>query len=140
MIDAVSLWVQVDVETGKPARIAADFRDAYETTAAGRTVSARLVLPGPDTTRSEKSWPIRRTDLDPFGHVNNAATWAFLEEAAALDETPRIGSAELEYLLPVEYGERDPDLVAEVEPARVGAWLLTDGVVRAAARWAPRAD
>ncbi len=134
-IGAVSLWVQIDVRTGKPARIAADFVDAYGATAAGRIVSARLALPGPPPGAPVRSWQVRRTDLDPFGHVNNAATWAFLEEAAALDGSTRIGRAELEYLLPVEADEQDPDLVVETDRAFVGAWLVTDGAVRAAARW-----
>lgn len=137
-VDAVSLWVQVDVATGKPARIASDFVDAYGATAGGRTVSSRLALPGPGTGRAATSWPVRRTDLDPFGHVNNAATWSFLEEAAVLDASSRIGRAELEYLLPVEHAERAPDLVVRADGAATTAWLVTDGSVRAAARWTPR--
>ena len=93
-IDAVSLWVQIDVQTGKPARIATDFLDAYGPTAAGRTVSARLALAGPVSADWTSSWPVRRTDLDPFGHVNNAATWAILEEAAALDTTLQVDAAD----------------------------------------------
>ncbi len=139
-IDAVSLWVQIDVRTEKPARIAADFLDAYAATAAGRTVSARLALPGPPAGASIRSWQVRRTDLDPFGHVNNAATWAFLEEAAALDESTRTGRAELEYLLPIEVDERDLDLVVAADHDSVGAWLVTDGAVRAAARWTAADD
>jgi len=140
MIDAVSLWVQVDVETGRPARIAADFRDAYAATAGGRTVSARLALPGPEADRAERPWAVRRTDLDPFGHVNNAATWAFLEDAAELDVSERVGRAELEYLQPVEYGERDSTLVTKLDDQATTAWLVTEGSVRAAARWTPGDD
>jgi acyl-ACP thioesterase len=139
-IDAVSLWVQVETRTGKPARIAADFLAAYAETAGGRTVSARLAIPGPDSTRTEVSWPVRRTDLDPFGHVNNAATWEYLEEAAALDASPRIGRAELEYLRPVEHGDRDPGLVTQVHGAVTTAWLVSGSSVRAAARWTPHED
>ena len=136
-IDAVSLWVQVAVETGRPARIGSDFTDAYAGAASGRTVSARLALPSPPERPAHRSWTVRRTDLDPFGHVNNAATWAFLEEAAAIDRTERIGRAEMEYLQPVEH-DADLALVADVDGDgdAVTAWLLGDGV-RAAARWTP---
>jgi len=136
-IDAVSLWVQVDARTGRPARIAADFLDAYAEAAGGRSVSARLALAGPPAAhRALRPWTVRRTDLDPFGHVNNAATWAFVEEAAELDATDRIGGAELEYLLPIEYGD-DPDLVTVESGGGTAAWLVGDGALLAASRWTP---
>lgn len=137
-IDAVSLWVQVAVETGRPARIGPDFTDAYAGAATGRTVSARLALPSPPERTAQQSWTVRRTDLDPFGHVNNAATWAFLEETAAMDQTDRIGRAELEYLQPIEH-DADLALVAEHTDDTITAWLL-DGGVRSAARWTPDRD
>ena len=139
-IDAVSLWVQVDVRTGRPARVAADFLDVYSTTAAGRTVSARLALPGPQGSSSGTPWAVRRTDLDPFGHVNNAATWAFLEEGAEIDASERVGRAEMEYLQPVEHDEWVPNLVTHVDDAATTAWLISESTVRAAARWTPAGD
>lgn len=137
-IDAVSLWVQVAVETGRPARIGSDFTDAYAVAASGRTVSARLALPSPTERSTRHSWTVRRTDLDPFGHVNNAATWGFLEEAAAIDQTDRVGRAELEYLQPIEHGA-DLAFVVEHVDDTTTAWLLDDGV-RSAARWTPHPD
>lgn len=134
-IDAVSLWVQVDVATGRPARVAHDFLDAYAATAAGRTVSARLALPGPQSEYPGTRWAVRRTDLDPFGHVNNAATWAFLEEAAALDAAERVGRAEMEYLQPVEFDEAGLDLVTHVDESTTTAWLVSGTSARAAGRW-----
>ena len=139
-IDAVSLWVQVDVRTGRPARVAADFLDAYSATAAGRTVSARLALPGPQGSSSGQPWAVRRTDLDPFGHVNNAATWAFLEEAAALDASERVGRAEMEYLQPVEHDDPSLNLVAHADGAATTAWLVSESAARAVGRWTPRVD
>jgi acyl-ACP thioesterase len=161
-IDAVSLWVQIDVVTGRPARIGTDFLDAYEATAGTRSVSARLSLGAPDDAFSVEpvDWAIRRTDVDPFGHVNNAATWAFLEEFAELDRAgERTGRAEMEYLQPVEYGRvtkvlathrrgdgRRVDSVSgdlhqsdglHDHQAGCDAWLLQDGVVRVAACWTP---
>ena len=128
------------VRTGRPARVAADFLDAYAATAAGRTVSARLALPRPDSADSRIPWAVRRTDLDPFGHVNNAATWTFLEEAAALDASERIGRAEMEYLQPVEYDETSPNVVTHVNDTATTAWLVTGASVQAAGRWTPRSD
>ncbi|NKB41446.1 MAG: hypothetical protein GKR86_10455 [Ilumatobacter sp.] len=139
-IDAVSLWVQVDVRTGRPARVAADFLDAYSTTAAGRTVSARLSLPGADIGDATTPWAVRRTDLDPFGHVNNAATWAFLEEAGEIDASERIGCAEMEYLQSVEHDDTSLELVTHVDNGTTTAWLVDCGLVRAVGRWTPAVD
>ena len=135
-VDAVSLWVQVDVATKRPTRISSDFVDAYATASQGRTVSARLALPGePSRRATHATWHVRRTDLDPFGHVNNASTWSFLEEAVALDRSPRIGRAEMEYLQPIERDEDGLVLLCERTAETSTAWLERDGTTLAAARW-----
>lgn len=140
VVEAVSLWVQVDVQSGRPARVADDFLDAYGPTAAGRTVSSRLSLPRPEAEPSDDAdvWPIRRCDLDPWGHVNNAATWAFLEEVAAIDGADdRTGVAELEHLQPIT-PEQSPSVVVErPSDPELRAWLVADGTVLTAARWCP---
>jgi acyl-ACP thioesterase len=149
LIDAVSLWVQIDIASGRPARIDNDFLRAYESTARGRVVSARLALDAPeDLIESNRidgapiertAWVVRRTDIDPFGHVNNAATWEFLEEFGALDRTDeRTGRAELEYLQPVEHGRSSEAVVrGHASGSGLDAWLVQDGSVCAAARWTP---
>lgn len=138
LIDSVSLWVQVDVETGRPARVATDFLDAYGAAAAGRTVSARLAIDDPDhsdwSPQWSPHWTPRRTDIDPFGHVNNAATWAFVEEH--VDVADRYGTAELEYVKPIEYG--DGLRILFRREASTTAWLVAEeGGVAAATRWTP---
>ncbi|MFK8024630.1 MAG: acyl-[acyl-carrier-protein] thioesterase [Ilumatobacter sp.] len=141
-IDAVGLWVQIDTESGRPARVASDFTDAYGATAAGRTVSARMSLGVPPSSEWSPAWHPRAVDIDPMGHVNNAATWAFLEEYAAFGD--RRGRAEIEYLRPIEPGadlgvlfEGNPRAVDEADAAGLGAWLLDDSGVTTAARWTP---
>lgn len=136
-VDAVSLWVQIDAETGRPARLAADFVGAYGATAAGRTVSPRLSLAGPAADVDRVPWPVRRVDLDPFGHVNNASTWAFVEQAAALDEGGRCGVAELEYPLPLE-PDMPVDLCQASDDEGRSAWLMNASTVVAAARLSVR--
>ncbi|WP_040496559.1 acyl-[acyl-carrier-protein] thioesterase [Ilumatobacter nonamiensis] len=140
MIDAVSLWVQVDPSTARPTRIESDFTDAYGTASGGRVVSSRLALPStPEGSQPGAPWHVRRTDLDPFGHVNNAATWAFLEEAAELDESARVGRAELEYLRPLERNGDDVEIVVDRSNSTTTAWLTSGDETLAAARWAHRA-
>jgi hypothetical protein len=74
---------------------------------------------------------LRRTDGDRLGHVNNAVSWAAVEEVAA----GRLGGrlhAELEYRQPLDVTEE-----AAIVVAGDGVWLLASGGVRSAARLDP---
>ncbi len=106
LVEAASLWVQVDVRTGRPRRLDATFQAVYGPSAAGRVVSARLRHPEtPDSGAVGEPFPLRFTDFDPFGHVNNAVYWAMVEEVSAASD--RFGAsivATLEYRRPLERG------------------------------------
>lgn len=130
-VEAVSLWVQVDVVSGRPARLGPEFFDLYGEAAAGRTVSSKLGLPGPPPDAEVRTWRFRETDLDPFEHVNNAAQWAAPESLLAGRD--RVGTAELEYLAPV--GSDPLDLVV----AGDAAWLVDADRVLSAFAWSPTA-
>ena len=102
-VDVASLWVHLTAE-GRPARLPAWFVDTYGAAALGRTVSSRLALPAPPADADARPWALRATDLDVLGHVNNAATWAAVEdELAAAGAHP--WRAELEYAAAIEPGE-----------------------------------
>ncbi len=131
IVDAVSLWVQIDVTTGRPAMIGEDFTSAYAEACAGRRVSARLALPtDPESTAVDRPWLVRATDLDPFDHVNNAATWSIVEEG--LDLGDGRGTAELEYPLPMT-AEATHRLLSTDR----ALWLVENDDVAAVARWTP---
>ena len=123
VIDGVSLWVQVDVTTGRPARLGDEFAEIYGSAAAGRHVSSKLSLPNrpPDGAIVSRTWRFRRADLDQFGHVNNAAQLALVEEDLA--PGARRGRFEIEYL-----GAADADVEHDVLVAPGGsggcAWLV----------------
>jgi acyl-ACP thioesterase len=130
-VEAVSLWVQIDVTTGRPARLADDFFATWGEAAGERTVSSKLSLPGtPREGATARAWSFRRSDLDQFAHVNNAAVWTVVEEIVQRDGTARAGlTAEIEYLAPAAAG-------VEMQLARAGehAWLLADAKPMIAAR------
>lgn len=128
-IEAVSLWVQIDVDSGRPARLGDEFLACYGEAAAGRVVSSKLSLPGPPSDARRGNWSFRATDLDPFDHVNNAAQWALLESLDGFDD--RRGVAELEYLAPVGLG------TMELLVAGTSAWLLVGDRTASAYRWTP---
>jgi acyl-ACP thioesterase len=138
VIEAVSLWIRVDPRSGRPTGLGDDFESAYGEAAGGRRVSSRLQLPGPPADARRRPWELRRVDIDPLGHVNNAAQWAIVEETLTPDASRR-GVAEVEHRAPVDPPEGTPlDLVTADDPAGGGSsWLAVGGVVLTAARWTP---
>ena len=134
-IEAVSLWIRVDPSSGRPTGLGDDFGDVYGSSAAGRRVSSRLRLPPPPERASRREWTIRRVDIDPLQHVNNAAQWAIVEESLPSDQSRR-GVAEIEHLAAVDADVPLELVTAEDEAARA-SWLVADGKVLTAARWTP---
>lgn len=129
-VEVASVWVYVG-DTGRPTRLPGWFVDTYGSAAGGRTITARLTLPAPPDDAVERPWHLRSTDLDVLEHVNNAATWAAVEdEAARRGIEPR--RAELEYAGALEPGD-DVVLQSTVDDGAVRLWLTVDGQVRAAA-------
>jgi acyl-ACP thioesterase len=107
LIQAVAVWVSADLATGQPCPLGEEFHRIYGQAAQGRSVSARLSLPGPESlpghgeTGPGRDWALRATDFDMAGHVNNSVHWAALEDViAGLGWLP--ASAELEYHRPIK--------------------------------------
>lgn len=129
--EAVCLWIQIDPVSGRPARLDQQFTRHYGEAANGRVVSSRLSLPkAPSEAATGRPWRFRATDIDPFGHVNNAAQWAVIEQWLADSGTSRLGTGELEYLSPVDTG----DDIDHVTDAATG-WLVSDGSSSSVWRW-----
>jgi acyl-ACP thioesterase len=80
------------------------------------------------------SWPLRATDLDVLGHVNNAVHWAAVEEVLRGRGGPGDGSwaVEVEYRAPLE-ADDEPDLAVVGTDDGFACWLECDGVTRASA-------
>jgi acyl-ACP thioesterase len=90
LIQAVAVWVAADLATGRPCPLGEEFHRIYGQAAQGRSVSARLSLPGPESALPDsgmagpgRDWPLRATDFDTAGHVNNSVHWAALEDVIA---------------------------------------------------------
>ncbi len=125
LMQARAVWTAVARADGRAAPLGAAFHRLYGTAAQGRTVSARLSHPGPagsPGSQAGRAWPLRATDFDTAGHVNNAIHWAAVEDVlAGLDWLP--ASAELEYRRPILPGH-DPRLVVSHTRDRLSCWLL----------------
>jgi acyl-ACP thioesterase len=125
-IEAESIWIHLDHDL-RPKRLGDAFLAVFAESAQGRRASTRLELPVAGELRGEP-WPLRATDVDRLGHVNNAAYWAPAEHAFAGELAGPL-RATLEYRSPIDVGE-------EVELVRDGEmlWLAVAGDARAAVR------
>lgn len=72
-----SVWIHLGPDA-RPARI--EGFGIYEAAAAGRPVSSRTTLPDPPGGVPRHAWPLRATDVDLHGHVNNAVVWQAVED------------------------------------------------------------
>lgn len=124
-IEAVSLWVHVDLRSGRPQKLVPSFLAAYGEAAGGREVKARLSHGDVAPNAARTPWTPRFADFDVVGHVNNAIYWAMVEEYVDLAAPVTV---ELEFRGGVDRGQH-------VEVARSGdaLWVLADGAVAASA-------
>jgi acyl-ACP thioesterase len=76
LVELDSVWIHLRRDA-RPARIE-DF-GPYADSAGDRVVSTRLELQAPAEGAMRTAWPLRATDLDVLGHVNNAAYWHAVE-------------------------------------------------------------
>jgi acyl-ACP thioesterase len=109
-IEIDSVWIHLD-PAQRPARIG-DF-GPYAISAAGRPVSTKLGLPGPPDAEARSPWPLRSTDLDAHGHVNNAVYWQAVEDRLLRDAATASAPcrARLDYRDPIDLGD-DVQLVS----------------------------
>ena len=114
-------WVMTDTVRGLPGRVPAEFPAAFAVPPGGFE-PARVPLPATPADAVRHASRVRPQDVDPMGHVNNAAYVDYLEEtllaggsagASATTATPR--RIRLEYLVAAVPGAA---LVGE-------AWALT---------------
>jgi acyl-ACP thioesterase len=121
---AVSVWVAVDTRTGAPARLDDRFFAVYGPSAGGRQATARLTLgpPSEPAVRAGRAWPLRRSDLDAWAHVNNAIAWAAVEDAVDIAPTDSV-VALLEHHSPIDPGTV-PALAVERSGGAWRLWLL----------------
>ena len=132
-IEVDSAWIHLGPDA-RPARIGAGF-DEYREAAAGRVTSTRLELPDPPDGSTRVPWPLRVTDVDVMGHVNNAAYW-FAVEHRLHGRTPDLHEplrARLDYRHAVDLGE-SLDLLEATADGRLDLAFAVGGQLRAVAR------
>lgn len=123
-----SVWIHLDAQQ-RPARI--EGFGVYGEATGGRHVSTKLELPEPPADAPARRWPLRATDVDLHGHVNNAVYWQAVEDAVPGLHAPL--DAELDFREPVDAGD-------ELELVTAGGLVgfRVAGAFRAVARVAAR--
>jgi acyl-ACP thioesterase len=131
-VELDSVWIHLDREV-RPARIG-DF-GAYREATAGRLISTRLQLAAPPSGALRIPWPLRVTDVDVLGHVNNAAYWHAVEHLLQRSDGPdpcRPLRARLDHRHPIDLGE-DVELATASGDDRLQVAFVAEGVAKAVA-------
>jgi acyl-ACP thioesterase len=104
-IEVDSVWIHLDAQQ-RPARITRF--DAYANAAGDRRVSARPQLADPPTDGPRSLWPLRASDVDLHGHVNNTVYWQAVEHVLLRTgpELSRPLQARVEFREPLDLGDR----------------------------------
>jgi len=134
-VEAVAIWVCTDPRTGRAVSLPFQFGGIYGQAAGNRKVSARLTIQDPPRKSDERSWPVRATDIDVLGHMNNAAYWAAIEDEVVRRDMS-VRRAVVEYRLPIEPDD-DVHLMSTMGTGALTIWLVTGAGVAAAAMVEP---
>ena len=141
LVDAATLWVHVDQGSLQPSRVPDDVAPVLAESADGRQVGARLILRNKDfdpAAATVRGWPLRFSDFDTVGHMNNAAYWEVIEEHMSSDMRDRGGlRAVMEHVVQVDPGQSLGWL--SVVGDGVSVQLVNEGTVHTAAWIGPTA-
>lgn len=135
-----SVWIHLGPDE-RPARL--DGFGIYADATGGRRVTTKLELPDPSAGGRSWSWPVRVTDIDLHGHLNNAAYWKAVEERLARrgPDPSQPLRALLEYRQPIDVDD-EVEIVESPEDGRVHMAFVAPGGkdrVKAVARIEPLA-
>ena len=131
-VEVDSVWIHLGPDQ-RPARI--EGFGVYAQATAGRGVSTRLELPAPADGAASRPWPLRSSDVDLHGHVNNAVYWEAVEDAlweSSLDPARPL-AAELDYRDPVDLADR-VELVVDAGEDALSLGFRVGEALRAVAR------
>lgn len=126
VIEAAAVWVHIDVASGRISPWGERFASYYLEAAGGRQIDTKLHHPKDvaDLVAGANQMPFRfrQSDMDGFGHVNNAAYLAVLEEALGGNAPPSPLRIEIEWRKPSIAGE-ELTVVESVDEAGVRLWI-----------------
>ncbi|HTV12278.1 MAG TPA: acyl-ACP thioesterase domain-containing protein [Acidimicrobiales bacterium] len=121
---ACAAWVAVSTLSGRTVDVGELFERVYAPSAGRRRASVRLHLeaPTPEVVARARPWPLRGSDFDAQGHLNNVVSWVAVEDE--LSSTGWLPSrAEVEYNEAI-FAAMSPRLVARSTDVSMDVWLL----------------
>ena len=130
-VEVDSVWIHLGPDA-RPARLVGF--DVYEQAADSRVVSTKLELVAPSGGAQRRPWPLRRTDIDLHGHVNNAAYWHAVEDVLSEQglDAGRPFRARLEHRHALDLPD-EVELVIELRDGRLAVGFEVGKVARALA-------
>ncbi|MHB1089818.1 MAG: acyl-[acyl-carrier-protein] thioesterase [Ilumatobacteraceae bacterium] len=137
LIETAALWVHVDLQTLRPTPLPSDFLPIVEQVSGGRRISAKLTIgkhlpPLSDDPSMVVPWPVRFTDMDAVGHLNNASYWIALEEYLSTHSSRRAPlHATVEHHLAIDPGNQVRIFTDEIDDRVVLRHVLDGGNVAA---------
>lgn len=103
MVAANSIWFYYDLERKAPRRISQEYVDQYgQREPLEMDYKPRRIMVPAITGREEASFPVRKSDLDTNGHVNNAK---YVRMAWEYVENRKIQAMRVEYRIAALYGD-----------------------------------
>lgn len=134
-IETEGFWICMNKDTLTPSRLSDDCVARFGSTTEDHRLKWRPWLAAPLEDAVPVPFPLRRTDIDLFEHVNNTIYWhgvlEILGRVPELEQRPY--RAVLEYRSPIKYGE-DLVLRYQVSDSTVRVHFTVGDEVRAAAR------
>jgi acyl-ACP thioesterase len=107
-IETEGFWIAINKDTLTPSRVSDTLTEKFATTTSERRLKWRPWLPGARDTDTDTPFALRRTDIDIFAHVTNAAYWHAIHEVVAAhpDVATAPYRAVVEYRKPIQFGEQ----------------------------------
>ena len=131
-IIASTIWVHVD-QNGKPSKIPNWLTTAYPKAKKMKTPKVGKFNSKFDEVKSI-AFPIRQSDFDVNGHVNNAVAFIALNEAGSELRAKRPTKVTVEYLAPLSDKE-NIELLIEQNDDGFEARLISDNNVACSMKW-----
>lgn len=137
LIETAALWVHVDLQTLRPTPLPSDFLPIVEQASGGRKISAKLAIgkhlsPLREDQSAMTPWPVRFTDMDAVGHLNNASYWIALEEYLSTHGSRRAPlHATVEHHLAIDPGNQVRIFIDETDDCVILRHVLDGGDVAA---------
>jgi acyl-ACP thioesterase len=120
LIESEAFWININRDTLMPSRISDDFLEELQrTTDIHRLRWKASLQPGAREDADQiRKFPVRFTDIDLFGHMNNSIYWSVVEDH--LSATPELLDAPLRVIIeheaPIALGDK-LEILLHIHPA-----------------------